>query len=87
MFVGLSDSYYYGKEPTVYVASVEDPAGVKVKVTPSEIELKKAGEKITFRIDFSPYQSSNGNFVFGALIWNSGMHSVRSPIGLNVFAV
>ncbi|KAK4255226.1 hypothetical protein QN277_008249 [Acacia crassicarpa] len=78
---------YYGMEPTVYVAGVEEPAGLKVKVTPSEIEFRKTGEKVTFRVDFSPYKSSNGNFVFGALIWKNGMHSVRSPVALNVLAV
>ncbi|XP_028772578.1 subtilisin-like protease SBT5.3 [Neltuma alba] len=78
---------YYGREPTAYAASVEDPAGVKVKVTPAEIKFRKTGEKVTFRIDFTPYQSSNGNIVFGALIWNNGMHSVRSPIALKVLAI
>lgn len=78
---------YYGKEPTVYVASVEDPAGVKVTVTPAELKFTRTGEKITFRIDFKPFKNSNGNFVFGALIWNNSIHRVRSPIGLNVLSI
>ena len=78
---------YYGMEQTKYVASVEEPVGVKVKVTPSEIEFRKRGEKVTFRVDFIPYKSSNGNFVFGSLIWKNEMHSVRSPIALNALSV
>lgn len=78
---------YYGEEPTVYVASVEDPAGVKVTVTPAELKFWKTGEKITFRIDFVPFKTSNGNYVFGALIWKNGIHRVRSPIGVNVLSI
>ncbi|RDX61851.1 Subtilisin-like protease SBT5.3, partial [Mucuna pruriens] len=78
---------YYGQEPTVYYASVENPSGVNVKVTPAELKFWKTGEKITFRIDFLPFKNSNGNFVFGALIWNNGIQRVRSPIGLNHYIV
>ncbi|XP_027348724.1 subtilisin-like protease SBT5.3 [Abrus precatorius] len=77
---------YYGQEPTVYLASVENPTGVNVTVTPAELKFWKTGEKITFRIDFLPFKNSNGNFVFGALIWNNGRQSVKSPIGLTVLS-
>ena len=84
-FIGLSYSYY-GEEPTMYHASVENPSGVNVKVTPAELKFVKTGEKITFRIDFFPFKNSDGSFVFGALIWNNGIQRVRSPIGLNVLS-
>lgn len=77
---------YYGHEPAVYVASVENPSGVNVTVTPVEMKFWKMGEKTTFRIDFNPFMNSNGNFVFGALTWNNGRQRVRSPIGLNVLS-
>jgi len=77
---------YYGEEPTVYSASIENPSGVKVTVTPAELKFWKTGEKITFRIDFLPFKKSNGNFVFGSLIWNNGKQRVKSPIGLNVLS-
>ncbi|XP_020215007.1 subtilisin-like protease SBT5.3 [Cajanus cajan] len=77
---------YYGHEPTIYSASVENPSGVKVIITPAELKFWKTGQKITFRIDFFPFKNSNGNFVFGALIWNNGKQRVRSPIGLNVLS-
>lgn len=77
---------YYGQEPTAYAASVENPSGVNVRVKPAELKFWKTGEKITFRIDFTPFKNSNGNFVFGALTWNNGKQRVRSPIGLNVLS-
>ncbi|RDX61852.1 Subtilisin-like protease SBT5.3, partial [Mucuna pruriens] len=77
---------YYGEEPTVYFASVENPCGVNVTVTPAELKFWKTGEKITFRIDFFPFKNSNGNFVFGALIWNNGIQRVKSPIGVKVLS-
>ncbi|KAK7263384.1 hypothetical protein RJT34_30973 [Clitoria ternatea] len=75
---------YYGQEPTTYYASVENPSGVNVRVTPAELKFREGGENITFRIDFFPFKNSNGNFVFGALVWNNGIQRVRSIIGLNV---
>ncbi|KAJ7947973.1 Subtilisin-like protease [Quillaja saponaria] len=78
---------YYGNYPTVYVASIDQPAGVKVTVTPAELKFAKTGEKMSFRMHFTPFKNSNGAFVFGALTWKNGIHSVRSPIGLNVLSV
>ncbi|XP_058733394.1 subtilisin-like serine-protease S [Vicia villosa] len=75
---------YYGREPAVYVAGVENPSGVNVKVTPVGLKFSKTGERITFRIDIVPFKNSNGNFVFGALTWKNGRQNVRSPIGVNV---
>ncbi|XVF05194.1 hypothetical protein REPUB_Repub05bG0150800 [Reevesia pubescens] len=78
---------YYGKGPTDYAAYIDHLVGVKVTVTPSKLCFKKTGEKMSFRVDFSPYKKSNGSFVFGALTWSNGIHKVRSPIGLNVLSV
>ncbi|GKU93863.1 hypothetical protein SLEP1_g7422 [Rubroshorea leprosula] len=78
---------YYGEGQTVYAANIDNPTGVMVKVTPSKLKFLKTGEKMSFRVDFTPYKISNGNFVFGALTWSNGIHNVRSPIGLNVLSV
>ena len=78
---------YYGKDPTVYVASIDYPTGVEVKVTPAKLKFTKVGEKMSFRVDFIPFKNSNGSFVFGSLTWINGIHRVRSPIGLNVVSV
>lgn len=78
---------YYGEGPAVYKAKVVSPAGVYVSVTPNQLSFKKMGEKMSFKINFTPYKTSNENFVFGALTWTDGMHVVRSPIGLNVLSL
>ncbi|OMO49492.1 hypothetical protein CCACVL1_30984 [Corchorus capsularis] len=78
---------YYGKGETIYAAYIEHPVGVQVRVTPSKLCFKKTGEKMSFRVDFTPYKTSNGSFVFGALTWSNGIHNVRSPIGLNVISL
>nr|POE73333.1 subtilisin-like protease sbt5.3 [Quercus suber] len=78
---------YYGKDPIVYVASIDYPIGVEVKVTPAKLKFTKVGEKKFFKVDFIPFKNSNGSFVFGSLTWSSGIHRVRSPIGLNVVSV
>ncbi|XP_059663380.1 subtilisin-like serine-protease S [Cornus florida] len=78
---------YYGEGLTVYYAQVDYPSGVKVTVTPNKLKFSEAGQKMSFKVDFTPYRSSNGSFVFGALTWSNGHHTVRSPIGLNVLSV
>ncbi|KAI5577660.1 hypothetical protein BDE02_09G128500 [Populus trichocarpa] len=78
---------YYGTGQTVYVAKVDYPPGVQVTVTPATLKFTKTGEKLSFKIDFKPLKTSDGNFVFGALTWSSGIHKVRSPIALNVLSL
>ncbi|PKI40534.1 hypothetical protein CRG98_039094 [Punica granatum] len=78
---------YYGQGAAVYSSYAEYPAGVKLTVNPRQLRFSQAGEKLSYRIDFTPYQSSNGSFVFGSLTWSNGVHQVWSPIGLNVVSV
>ncbi|KAF8396407.1 hypothetical protein HHK36_018026 [Tetracentron sinense] len=75
---------YYGKGPTMYFANVEHLEGVNVVVTPHELMFKNYGEKMSFRVDFVPHDNRNGSsmLVFGDLIWENGIHRVRSPIVL-----
>lgn len=78
---------YLGEGPTVYMSKLEFPTGVHVSVTPAALRFTNKGEKMSFRLDFTPSKTSNGNFVFGALTWSNGIHRVRSPIALNVLSV
>ncbi|XP_050213971.2 subtilisin-like serine-protease S [Mercurialis annua] len=78
---------YYDKGPSVYSAKIDHPSGVEVTVTPAILNFTKTGQKMSFRIDFTPIKTSNGSFVFGALTWSNGVHRVRSPIGLNVVSL
>ncbi|KAI7752947.1 hypothetical protein M8C21_023259 [Ambrosia artemisiifolia] len=75
---------YVGEGPTVYFSKLEVIAGVKAWVYPDVLRFTKSGEKMTYRIDFVPYKSSNGSFVFGSLTWRNDVHMVRSPIAINV---
>ncbi|XP_031100013.1 subtilisin-like protease SBT5.3 [Ipomoea triloba] len=78
---------YYGNGPTVYNAEVNYPDGVNVSVTPKMLSFARTGEIKAFTVTFTPYRTSNGNFVFGALVWSNGIHKVKSPIGLNVLSL
>ncbi|KAH8510398.1 hypothetical protein H0E87_008094 [Populus deltoides] len=78
---------YYGTGPTAYVVKADDPAGVQVTVTPAQLKFTKTGENMSFRIDFKPLKTSDGNFVFGALTWSNGVHKVRSPIAPKVLSL
>ncbi|KAL5765516.1 hypothetical protein ACOSP7_016133 [Xanthoceras sorbifolium] len=78
---------YYGKGPTVYVALVNCPSGVDVKVIPDKLNFKETGEKKTFRVDFRAFNKSDGRFVFGDLTWSNSILRVRSPIGLKVLSL
>nr|XP_043612311.1 subtilisin-like serine-protease S [Erigeron canadensis] len=78
---------YMGQGPAVYYSKLELLTGVKASVYPNVLKFAKAGEKMTYRVDFIPYKSSNGSFVFGSLTWWNKIHSVRSPIAVNVVSI
>ncbi|GKB01749.1 subtilisin-like protease SBT5.3 [Tanacetum coccineum] len=78
---------YIGQGPTTYYSNLQIIEGVKTSVYPDVMRFSKPGEQMTYRIDFVPYKSSNGSFVFGSLTWKNGVHRVRSPIAVNVVSV
>ncbi|XAR60120.1 Cucumisin [Bertholletia excelsa] len=78
---------YYGEGSAVYYSQIDQPIGVKVTVTPNKLKFSKDGEKMSFRINMTPYKTSNGSIVFGALTWTNGIQKVHSPISLNVLSV
>ncbi|KAI3923725.1 hypothetical protein MKW98_011355 [Papaver atlanticum] len=83
----LRTATYYGNGPTVFKAAFKNPPGVRVVVEPHELKFQKSGEKMSFRVHFMPYKTSNGSFVFGSMTWSNGIHKVRSPIGVNVTSI
>lgn len=74
---------YIGEGPAVY-HSILEITGVKASVYPNVIRFQKSGEKMTYRIDFGTYKSSNGSFEFGSLTWMNNIYRVKSPIAVNV---
>ncbi|MFS7989404.1 putative tripeptidyl-peptidase II [Helianthus anomalus] len=78
---------YIGDGPTVYYSKLEAITGVKTLVSPNVLRISKSGEKMTYRIDFVPYKSSNGRFDLGSFTWRNNVHVVRSRIAVNVISV
>ncbi|KAF8369930.1 hypothetical protein HHK36_032040 [Tetracentron sinense] len=54
---------YYGKGPTIYIANVEQPKGVKVVVKPRKLNFKNYGEKMSFKVDFIPHRNHDGSLM------------------------
>ncbi|CAN1746725.1 unnamed protein product [Linum perenne] len=61
-----------------YKATVNAPTGLKVKVEPSVLSFKSAGEKQTFVLTVSAVVGNST--ISGSLVWSDGEHTVRSPI-------
>ena len=72
----------------VYTASIEAPAGVSVTVVTNDganMLSVPAGATVPFSLIFTPTQDAVfEQWVFGAITWSDGVHSVRSPIAVKV---
>ncbi|CAN0840896.1 Subtilisin-like protease SBT5.4 [Linum grandiflorum] len=66
--------------PGVYMANVDVPPGVSVKVEPESLEFKAVDEEKSFRITFEPMADIGSGYGFGELNWSDGIHNVKSPI-------
>ena len=56
---------YYGKDPTVYVASIDYPTGVEVKVTPAKLKFTKVGKRCLSGLISSPSRTAMGALCLG----------------------
>ncbi|MFI0796835.1 S8 family serine peptidase [Micromonospora rubida] len=65
--------------PGVYHAAVDLP-GLKVKVSPSTLRFKKAGETREFTVTMQLKTAPAGVPAVGSLTWTGGGTTVRSPI-------
>ena len=70
-----------GRRSAIYVAFVQEPAGVDVTVTPSRIRLQPGG-KASFRVSFTRTSAAFGEYALGSLTWSDGRHRVRSQIAV-----
>lgn len=68
-----------GKRTATYVAFVNEPAGLDIRVTPSRIRLAPGRSK-TFTVKITRVSGSYDEYAFGALTWSDGRHRVRSQI-------
>lgn len=73
---------------SVYTATVEAPAGVDVEVITNDGANQMsvaANATVAYGVKFTPNANATlGQWVFGAITWSNGVHSVRSPIAIKV---
>ena len=67
-----------GSAVSVYMPVVVAPPGFAVAVEPSVISFKALGQKISFVVRVSGVVRER--VVSGSLVWDDGVHQVRSPI-------
>ncbi|XP_047977432.1 CO(2)-response secreted protease-like isoform X2 [Salvia hispanica] len=66
-----------------YVASVDAPAGLVVKVAPSKMVFRQGVEKAAFKLFFDGRRAAKG-YNFGHVSWFDGSHLVRIVFAVNV---
>ncbi|KAI0507689.1 hypothetical protein KFK09_013817 [Dendrobium nobile] len=67
-----------------YKVEIASPAGVSVKVMPSELVFDLVNSSLSYEITFASTAGSEaeGSNQFGWISWNDGVHEVRSPIAV-----
>jgi hypothetical protein len=73
-------------ETETYRASVDEPDGFEVTVTPDRLTLAP-GESATFEVAFINEDAPVGEWRFGSLSWVDGRNRVRSPIAVKAAAI
>ncbi|XP_008809445.3 CO(2)-response secreted protease-like [Phoenix dactylifera] len=68
------------EEETTYVASIQSPPGIDVKVTPSKLQFTKNIKKLSYQVIFSAVNSSTKGDLLGSITWSDGTYKVRSPL-------
>ncbi|ESQ36820.1 hypothetical protein EUTSA_v10006878mg [Eutrema salsugineum] len=73
-----------GSRACEYIAHIEEPKGVKVRVEPKVLKFDKVREKLSYTVSFVAEASTNSSSTssFGALVWICDQYKVRSPIAL-----
>ncbi|KAL3639196.1 hypothetical protein CASFOL_017103 [Castilleja foliolosa] len=71
-----------GEERSIYMASVEAPAGMRVQVVPKILRFTKAVKRRSFLVRFTPTTTFKGP-LFGSITWSSINNvKVRSPFAV-----
>ncbi|XP_044480194.1 cucumisin-like [Mangifera indica] len=67
-----------GSPSSIYKASVTTPEGLKIQAKPDTLNFRSLGEKQSFKLTV---EGAIGQSVASAsLVWDDGVHQVRSPI-------
>ncbi len=72
-------------QPATYQATITPPDGISVTVSPESLTLGR-DETADFVLNFSKNVAGSDQWRFGDLIWDDGVHTVRSPIAVRPVA-
>ncbi|KAF5747449.1 cucumisin-like [Tripterygium wilfordii] len=67
-----------GSKMSTYKVIINAPKGLSIQVSPSVLTFKSLGEKQSFIVTVGANLSTS--MISGSLIWDDGVHQVRSPI-------
>ncbi|PRQ55932.1 putative tripeptidyl-peptidase II [Rosa chinensis] len=72
-----------GAPNSTYIAKVNAPVGLVVKVLPERIVFAEGVRKVSFQVSFNGKEAPTG-YSFGSITWFDGRHSVNTVFGVNV---
>ncbi|KAI3802230.1 hypothetical protein L1987_30360 [Smallanthus sonchifolius] len=73
-----------GSTSSLYVARIEAPPGTSVVVEPSFLSFNATNTRLQFKVTIRPLVRVQGRFCFGYLVWEDGVHVVRTPLVVRV---
>ncbi|CAK7346145.1 unnamed protein product [Dovyalis caffra] len=68
-----------GDGNTIYSLTIEASSNLTVAVSPTSLQFKKNGQRLSYEVIFTPTVSSLQKEVFGSIIWTSQKIKVRTP--------
>ncbi|KAK8942964.1 Subtilisin-like protease [Platanthera zijinensis] len=72
-----------GPSNCTYMAQVDAPKGLGVKVKPESLFFTRRGLKVSYQVTFDGKGAGKG-YKYGSLTWSDGAHSVRTIFVVNV---
>ncbi|XP_057965306.1 subtilisin-like protease SBT3.5 [Malania oleifera] len=69
-----------GPVNSIYIARVQVPSGIFVKVQPSILFFNSTKEQQEFKVTFYSLQKIQGEYAFGYLFWEDFTHQVKTPL-------
>lgn len=67
-----------GSPSSIYKASVTTPEGLKIQAKPDTLNFRSLGEKQSFKLTVKG--AIRQSVASASLVWDDGVHQVRSPI-------
>ncbi|TVU22703.1 hypothetical protein EJB05_32420, partial [Eragrostis curvula] len=74
-----------GPSNATYIAAVEAPPGLTVRVSPDRLVFSKRWTTARYEVSFSVAGAgASKGYAHGAVTWSDGAHTVRTPFAVNV---